>query len=382
MKKALIFDAYDDYEIRVRYIKNALERAGYDVQIFFADFDHYRKQYVEKRRPEVNYIHVQSYSKNLSYARIHSHIKFAKACEKKAESIDDVSLVYVMAPPNSMVQQFAFYKKKHPEIEYWLDICDMWPESLPVSGAVKKAASPFLHAWRMKRDGSLDKADIVSLECNLFRKPLEGKIDENRMRTLYLCQPERFVNEYPDIEKDDIGILYCGSMNHITDYELIVSFMKEMNRHRRTVLHIIGDGENREALLAQLKKMQIPYQYYGRMYDELEKVKIYAKCHFGFNVMKDSVYVGLTMKSLDYMSYGLPLLSNIQGDTFSFVSDRKIGYNLKSDGVSAAAESIIHMDRLTYGEMRSRTALIFTEYFSDKAVNKQLDQIIDELKGK
>ena len=42
MKKALIFDTYDDYNIRIQYIKSALERNGYETMIYFADFDRTR----------------------------------------------------------------------------------------------------------------------------------------------------------------------------------------------------------------------------------------------------------------------------------------------------------------------------------------------------
>jgi hypothetical protein len=49
----------------------------------------------------------ESYEKNLSYARIHSHILFSKTCVKKAEEYSDVSLIYAMVPPNSMCKDFA-----------------------------------------------------------------------------------------------------------------------------------------------------------------------------------------------------------------------------------------------------------------------------------
>ena len=46
MKKALIFDTYDDYNIRIQYIKSALERNGYETMIYFAETILYK----EKRR--------------------------------------------------------------------------------------------------------------------------------------------------------------------------------------------------------------------------------------------------------------------------------------------------------------------------------------------
>jgi hypothetical protein len=136
MKTALIFDCYDDYNIRIQYIQKAMIRAGYTVHIFFSDFDHYSKSYVTKKRDSIEYLHAREYTKNLSYARIHSHQVFAKTCVKKAEEYKDVSLVYVMVPPDSMCKEFAQYKQEHPGVKLMYDLCDMWPESLPVGNTI------------------------------------------------------------------------------------------------------------------------------------------------------------------------------------------------------------------------------------------------------
>ena len=47
--------------------------------------------------------------------------------------------------------------------------------------------------------------------------------------------------------------------------------------------------------------------------------------------MKDSVFVGLTMKSMDYFEYALPIINNIKGDTWDFVDQYNIGLNYSSD---------------------------------------------------
>ena len=95
MKKALIFDTYDQYQIRIQYIERALKNCGYETQIFFADFDHVRKQYVTSHRSNVSYIHSKAYQKNISFSRLYSHFDFAKECVKTAEKYHDVDLIYV-----------------------------------------------------------------------------------------------------------------------------------------------------------------------------------------------------------------------------------------------------------------------------------------------
>ena len=71
--RAAIFDCYDDYEIRVKFVKKYLEKTGYETEIFFSDFDHMKKHKTEKKRDGVNYIAVMPYKRNLSAERLFSH---------------------------------------------------------------------------------------------------------------------------------------------------------------------------------------------------------------------------------------------------------------------------------------------------------------------
>ena len=43
-------------------------------------------------------------------------------------------------------------------------------------------------------------------------------------------------------------------------------------------------------------------------------MKIINQCHYALNIMKKDVCVGMTMKSLDYFSFGIPIVNNIEGD--------------------------------------------------------------------
>lgn len=373
MKKALIFDTYDDVNIRLQYIKSAMERNGYIVSVFLADFDHYAKSYVSEKRKNVHYLHALPYKKNLSYARIHSHMEFAKTCVKKAEEEENVSLIYVMIPPNSLVKEFARYHEKHPDVKIWYDVCDMWPESLPLSNKLKKAASPVLNIWKNKRDHFINSGDLITPECNLFRNRLLTAVDSDKMHTLYLCQ-----NHHPSSENDDLSVLnflYLGSINHIIDIEKIVSFLREMMKQKKILFHLAGDGESRKELIEQLEKENIPYHYYGKVYEEEKKQEIYAQCHFGLNIMKDSVYVGLTMKSLDYMSHDLPLINNIQGDTWSLVKKKNIGLNLNERTVNALSA----LTAEEYHQMVQNTKKVFESTFEESVIENQLDGLLKEM---
>lgn len=111
---------------------------------------------------------------------------------------------------------------------------------------------------------------------------------------------------------------------------------------RKVQFHIIGDGEGRDNFLRAVKNTGCEVLYYGVVYDETEKIKILAPCDYGVNMMKDSVSVGLTIKSIDYFSYGLPIINNIKGDTWELV--RKYGIGVNIDGKPYILPKLNHVD--------------------------------------
>lgn len=98
-------------------------------------------------------------------------------------------------------------------------------------------------------------------------------------------------------------------------------------------VHVIGDGEKCPQLLQALKDAGAEVDWRGVVYDEAEKHAVMSCCHFGFNLMKPDVCVGLTMKSVDYFRHDLPILNNIPADTAELV-DREPGGRQRGTGYS------------------------------------------------
>lgn len=374
MKKVLIFDIYDDYNIRIQYIKSALERNGYETIVYFADFNHVKKDYYTEFRNDIHYIHVKPYKKNLSVSRMYSHALFAKECVKKACEYTDVSLIYVMVPPNSMVKEFSKYKQTHPNVKLWFDVLDMWPESLPVSNTIKQLGTPIFNIWASLRNTGLNYADVITPECNLFYDVLKKYADLDKFQTVYLCQPNQILEKYESIQ-DEIHFLYCGSINNIIDIDCIISILKETMQSKKVFLDVIGDGEHRIEFIDKLKVNSIPHQYHGIIYDESKKKEIYQQTHFGLNIMKDTVFVGLTMKSLEYLSHGIPIINNIKGDTTNIVNNKKIGVNVTDYFIN----DLITLTDSQYQQMRNNTQETFLKCFDESIINQQLDTIIKKL---
>jgi glycosyltransferase involved in cell wall biosynthesis len=143
-------------------------------------------------------------------------------------------------------------------------------------------------------------------------------------------------------------------------------------------IHIIGLGESKNLFIKTLRKKGIEVIYYGPIYNDDYKIKIFNKCSFGINMMKDSVMVGLTLKSIDYISAGLPLINNIKGDTYELVKDYKIGINVGSD-LDLAAKEIAFMSNDNYRELRKNTLRIYNENFSEQIFRRKISDIVNNL---
>ena len=109
--------------------------------------------------------------------------------------------------------------------------------------------------------------------------------------------------------------------------------------------------------------------FYGAVFDQMRKIKILGNCDFAFNMMKESVLVGLTIKSIDYFSMGLPIINNIKGDTWEIV--RRYGAGVNVDDPEYAWESILDCDA---GDISQKAYALYLKVFTEDRFKKCLKE--------
>lgn len=313
-----IVTCFESNEERVSFIYDLCKKQGFTVKAITTDFSHRNK---EKRNNVPNYfktINTIPYKNNMSVGRLMSHKKFAKDAFIEIEK-DDPDLIWVVAPALSLIKEANIYKQNH-NCKIIIDIIDMWPESLPL-GSLKKLF-PF-KLWKKIREDNINVADEVVTECDLYQEIL-SKEYKGKLTTLYWAK-DVFLTRKEIVENDTLNLCYIGSINNIIDIDLIKKIIKKFNRN--VVLDIIGFGEKTEEMVSKLKDV-CKVIYHGPIFDETEKEKIISKCLAGINIYKKDLYIGLTVKSMDYLRYGLPIINNIKGDTYNFVEKYNIGINV------------------------------------------------------
>lgn len=319
-----VINCIDNCEHRAIMLHDFFKAQGDKVVIYTSDYRHIAKKRRNDKIEDFEFIHVLPYKKNLSIARLRSHSSFAKAVFKKIEE-KPVDLLWICIPPNSIAKHAIRYKKRH-NTKVIFDVVDLWPESMPLDKQYKNLL-PFV-IWKNLRDDYLDYADLVVTECNLYQKNFQQNLPREKMKTLYLARNLEWSECKEGPSEESIVLCYLGSINHIIDISLISNIISKLHKFKPVIFNVIGDGENRSKLLEEAEKAGAIVNYYGIVYEKEKKLRIMSMSHYGLNIMKDSVKVGLTMKSIDYFEAGLPILNNIQGDTWDFCEKERIGINV------------------------------------------------------
>lgn len=368
MKKAVIITCFDWYDQRLEAVCEVLSQRGYKIQILTSDFNHIKKEKITEKKDIYTYIKVPSYKKNISLQRLTSHICFAKKIYKFLKK-DSPDLIYALLPPNGVTKICARYKRK-TSCCLFFDVIDMWPESMPINRFCNTL--PYKE-WRNLRDNYLNYADHIFLECELYRDSLKKVMPEkSSVLHLYKRQSSQGAQEIlSQIEKykkqqNKVILAYLGSINYIIDIETICKIVGALTKKTDVEVRIIGDGENRSAFINELERAGATVNYYGKVFEEDKKINILSECDYALNLMKDSVKVGLTIKSIDYLSYGLPLINNIKGDTWQLVEEEEIGVNYDGN-----VDKILDYMDVEDANLRLRVFDIYQKYFTRQVFQRE-----------
>lgn len=372
--KAVCVSNFNYYDKRIKYMQTYLENKQYVVHYITGDYDTMNRQMYTLNLANVTQLPLIQYKKNISFERIYSHYCFARSVYKQLLKLQP-DVIYAMVPPNFVAYFIGKYKKKYPKTIVLFDVFDMWPETYPLPKN-KLFHLPF-KLWEHLRTKSLNQANGVLSECHLFEDYLKSLQKHRRIQTVYPCQ--QAINQdidYVDCQ-GEISLCYLGSMNNIIDIEHIYRVLSQMAKVKTVNLHIIGNGERAQEFITKMQQVCAKVINHGNLYHDEDKQRIFNQCAFGINVLKPTVFIGLTLKTIDYLKGGLPLLNTVQGDTKTLIEQYGIGLNVcQVDEVATAIEQLTSEHILV---MKQQSRDVFQRYFAQEQYLTQLDGALQSL---
>lgn len=363
----IIVNSSSTFDCRIDILCEVLIEKGHTYTVISSDFRHIEKNKRVEIKKDYHYIKTIAYKKNISLTRLLSHYRFTKDVFDfiKNKSCD---VLYLVIPPNSQGTLAKLYKSLYPNTRIVVDIIDMWPESLPIKGT-----SMFpITLWGKIRDNAIRNSDYIITECELYQKKLLSHLASKPCKNIYWSSTTTIYDELWSVLPNDIvNLCYLGSINNIIDIKEIGHIIKQISQIKPVVFHVIGDGEKREKLLDASKNAGAHVVYHGKIYDAYEKQKVFAQSHFGLNIMKQNVCVGLTMKSIEYFSAGLPIINNIPGDTEFLVNKYSMGINI--------SETITENIQKEFNRYHIRE--VYEDLFSAHRIRQKWIETIEEIES-
>lgn len=373
VKTAYLISCSDHYGHRLFAVDNALRAQGYQTAYITSDFDHTSKSGFRCEVPGAVQLHAMPYQKNLSIQRILSHYLFARNVLRYLEKLpEEPDAVVALIPPNFLAHFAAKYKKRHPKVRLIFDIFDLWPETFP-SGSAKKLLAPVFAVWARIRDKSLKDADYITAECEMFRRKLG--LSDGRSETIYLCGKPLADKVPAALREDRLDLCYLGAINNVIGIADICALIRQLAAVKPVTLHIVGKGERQQAFIDGAKAAGAELVFYGPVYDDRQKQAIMSRCHFGLNIMKSSVCVGLTMKSIDYFRNGIPIINSIPADTQLLVEQEKIGIQWGEN----CAREVLACSRDDCMNMRANVQRVFESRFAETVIHAQYQELLNKL---
>ena len=319
---------------------SSYKKYGVAVTYVVPDFNHFSKAYVKNNSHADNIIHVPAYKENISPQRILSHIIFSRGVKKILFS-EKPEFIYCVIPPNTLVVSIASYKKKYPRTHVILDIFDTWPEAFPY-----KIGNPvmnlFFSKWKAIRDDNLYCADKVILVSDTTKKHI--KTGATECLVIPPAMPADLIDGFDTNVESEIHFCYLGNINHITDIDTIVDFLAGIAKYKKTVLEIIGSGNNLGILKTRLEQANVGVICHGVIMDKEQKKNIFKRCAFGLNIPKEESAVTMSLKSIEYMRTGLPYINTAKGRNYEIVEKYGAGINLDKANLENSIQAIANVN--------------------------------------
>ena len=349
----------------------ALKEIGCEVKVLYSIFSHSQKKIRKINIDNFIPITTPSYKGNISLKRVYSHLIFLINVLIVLRKLD-YDTIYIAVPPNFTAFFISLIvRKKNVTIT---DFIDIWPETFPLNQLMKFFLLSTIGKLSVLMRFTLIRNSTISLSPNeYFKNQLQPrkKYSSRYINSIYL---KKFTKDLKLIPKSkNLSFSYIGNIGSVYDFTSMLYILTKLSKQRIVTLDIIGDGDLKDWLLTELTARRINYKYWGELYDESSKKKILGPVWFGFNGYKSSTKVALSYKSIDYFSFGIPIINSACGDTEYFIREYQVGFNYDPADLNALVDEISNLDEGMVSKMSINCINLFEEYFS-------YDSLVGELK--
>lgn len=380
--------------MRTGILAGMLCAEGHEVTWWVSAFDHYRKRAASPERieadrnarPRVLHLHGIAYQRNIGLRRLVNHLQLARDFRRHAELEQVPDLLLCSLPTLELSAEAVRYGKRHGK-PVLLDIRDLWPD-------VFQAALPsWLHGLllpyeRMARFalGGAEGLIAVSkgyLDWGLAKAGRQAASSDGVFPLAYDENQGMDLDEPPAREPGDCTLCwFVGSFGHSYDLATPIQAARLLRESgdRRFRFVFTGDGEQR-ALWEQLAQGLDNVHFEG--WSSRSQIRAQARAaHVGLLAYRSGATQGLPNKLVEYLAYGLPVLSSLEGESETLLRAYDCGRQYRSGDPQSFIDALTALT--APGQLsaaRGRATNLFHQRFRAEACYKSLITLLEIVAG-
>ena len=311
---------------------------------------------------------------------IKNYLSFWKNSKKWVRKTKlDFDFVYSMSlSPVTICSAGNLYAKKHHK-KHIIHCCDLWPESVLVTKAVKEKSLIYKILYKWSRS-IYSKAYKILVSSPSFVSYFENVLQLPTDNLIYV--PQCSLVEESDISAFDYGpgthILYCGNLGLIQLIPLMIDAMDQL-REKDIYLHIIGMGPMTDYLINQIRERRLDGKiiYHGPIVAKLAAA-YFKNADALYVSLKNEGTVGKTIpnKLMMSMAFARPIVGVIQGDGRDVLKDSG-GAFLADENAESIKNALLAISNLSANE-KARLGRLNKQYYDSHFSTKTVTSLIEK----
>ena len=373
---------------RVGHLIKKCQELDINYEVWTSDFYHQKKIFYNNKNINFKIIKSLGYKKNISLNRFLDNIiySFKVYFELKRDKFDNCIFVSAFPIPEVCFAVSVFAKKN--KIPLIIDLRDMWPlifYNLSNNFLIKNIIKIiFFYQEILNKYTFRNSNGIFSITDNFLNYGLKysNRKKKSSDKVFYLAHSVKETNKlninnslkniFP---KNKIVICFFGVISY-KKFDFL-NLIKVVNNLKDSPIFIIicGKGDDEDRLTSEIGSNFL----YLNWINQSQMSYIASKSNFGLAHYKPTYDFNSSIpnKIIEYISYKLPIIHSLKGDTYDLLDSEKIN-NYYKYGDSRSLEKLIHnLDRHSKIKDELKFSKLFEKKFNaNKVYESYINQVI------
>ncbi|NLO91029.1 MAG: glycosyltransferase family 4 protein [Elusimicrobia bacterium] len=362
-------------KMRTALLSQELARRGHRVLWWTSAFNHAKKDWLAQDGEsrdlmpgvKLRFLKGCGYTRNVSPKRFIDHRMVARKFAEAAAQLHPPDVIVASMPTYDLSYQAYLLAKKH-NIPFILDVRDKWPDTFTqhLPAPLRLAADLMLSGDRkMLREQCRGADSVVSMMNGLlgWAQKLGGRPESPADRVFLLGEtrpPEEDTPNILDIPYGKFVVAFIGTFGTHSSPEVLLKAAKRL-QYRDDILFVLaGDGN----FFGEIKRRakDLPNLRLPGWLNRAQMYALLSRSHAGV-VSGTAKAEAFPNKAFVYLSMGLPLLSDSDGELRAFMEQERTGLHYPLNDEAALADRILKLkeNAALRAEMSANARRIFLD---------------------